>query len=475
MQKRIYFCVLNFKNNDMKKIYSLIISCAGFALLNPANSVAQQNALDFDNANDQVVATGASSLIAGSSNISLTMWVYPRNPAPAFPDFDGIAGFRNNLDADFYILHYTPTSVEARFRNSAGTAYDVIGTGIQLNTWQHLAFTYDGTNLNLYFNGQLNASLPATGSIASATEDFYIGNLLYQGTNYLLNGKVDETSLWNRTLSAAEVDCIYRNGVNVADTDLKLLYDFNEGIAGGNNASVSTLPDLKQNIDGQLLNFALNGTTSNWVAGQNNFVTTNDTVCQGDSVLFGGQYYSAAGTYTQSFPISTSCDSMVILNLAIRSFNTNLLQSGANINALQGGAIYQWVDCNNSFASIAGATSQNFTATFNGSYAVVITLGGCSDTSNCVNVTTLAISQNEFSSLASVYPNPSKETFNLNFIGIEKNIQVEVCDVTGKILYSQYFDAVKTTAINAEKWSQGVYVVKIKGENKTALKRVVKL
>lgn len=457
----------------MKKLYSLFAAIICLLALQ-TNSYAQQNALDFDNVNDEVITPAGSALIAGSTTISMTAWVYLRNPSPTFPDFDGLAGIRNNVDADFYLLHFSTSSIEARFRNSTGVNYDVIGTGVQLNTWTHLALTYNGSTLSLYIDGLLDGSIAASGFIASTTDDFYMGNLLYQTTNYWFNGKLDEVSLWNRTLTPSEINCIYNNGVNVTDTDLKLLYDFNEGVAGGNNPTITTLPDLKQNIDATLFNFALTGTGSNWVDGKNNFVTTNDTICQGDSVLFNGVYYSQAGTYTKSFPQSAACDSLVILNLFVRSINTSLLSSGANIIAQQAGATYQWVNCATNTA-IAGATSQTYTATANGSYAVVVTLNGCSDTSNCVPITGVGINENNFDGLGSIAPNPTSNNIKLTMWAEQKNINVEVCDVTGKIIYMRHFETLKNAAINTAQWQKGVYVLRLTDKNSTATKRIVKL
>ena len=42
----------------------------------------------------------------------------------------------------------------------------------------------------------------------------------------------------------------------------------------------------------------------------------------------------------------------------------------------------QWIDCNNG-QPVAGATSQSFAATTPGTYAVIVTDGACSDTSEC--------------------------------------------------------------------------------------------
>src|SRR5690606_30067270 len=51
------------------------------------------------------------------------------------------------------------------------------------------------------------------------------------------------------------------------------------------------------------------------------------------------------------------------------------------------GTTYQWIDCDNEDAPIDEATTQIFTPTATGNYAVIITKGGCSAQSECTSVT----------------------------------------------------------------------------------------
>ena len=82
------------KNNYAKQFLTGIAMLGLFISKTNAQS---NNALDFDGTNDYITSPQGSSLIAGSQNISLAMWVYPTNPAPVFPDFDGFGGIRNNI------------------------------------------------------------------------------------------------------------------------------------------------------------------------------------------------------------------------------------------------------------------------------------------------------------------------------------------------------------------------------------------
>lgn len=61
-------------------------------------------------------------------------------------------------------------------------------------------------------------------------------------------------------------------------------------------------------------------------------------------------------------------------------------QNGDLLIAAQQGASYQWLDCQQNFAPIAAETSAFFTPSQSGSYAVVVSLNGCADTSDCYTV-----------------------------------------------------------------------------------------
>jgi hypothetical protein len=79
------------------------------------------------------------------------------------------------------------------------------GTGaLPLNTWSHLAGTYDGTTMHLYLNGVLVASLAQSGNIGTSLGSLMIGgNPLSAGKNF--TGKIDEVRIYNRALGASEI------------------------------------------------------------------------------------------------------------------------------------------------------------------------------------------------------------------------------------------------------------------------------
>ncbi len=74
---------------------------------------------------------------------------------------------------------------------------------LPLNTWSHLAATYDGVTLRLYVNGAQVSSQPHTGSLVTSTGALRIGGDAVWGEYF--RGMIDEVRIYNRALLPAEI------------------------------------------------------------------------------------------------------------------------------------------------------------------------------------------------------------------------------------------------------------------------------
>lgn len=80
---------------------------------------------------------------------------------------------------------------------------------------------------------------------------------------------------------------------------------------------------------------------------------------------------------------------------------------------------YQWINCSTGLP-ISGETSASFTASVNGSYAVIIEDGDCMDTSACVNITSVGLDPLTGLREMEVFPNPFTQKIQvLNSTGLE--------------------------------------------------------
>ena len=80
----------------------------------------------------------------------------------------------------------------------------VVGTAaMALNTWTHVAVTFDGTILRLYVSGVQVKTQALTGSLLSSTGALRIGGNAVWGEYFA--GLIDEVRIYNRALSGGEI------------------------------------------------------------------------------------------------------------------------------------------------------------------------------------------------------------------------------------------------------------------------------
>ena len=187
----------------------------------------------------------------------------------------------------------------------------------------------------------------------------------------------------------------------------------------------------------------------------------SETICQGDSTFFDGTWLTASGTYIDSSQTVAGCDSITTLSLTVTPINTGVTAAGPSLTAQQNGAAYRWLDCNASFAAIAGATSQNYTSTVNGSFAVEITTSNCVDTSTCYIVAGFGLNELSFGEVK-LYPNPSKGKFSMTF-SEKVSAKLNLMDLNGKILFT---DELKGTHHYKQDFdfAPGTYIVQLEDE-----------
>ena len=161
------------------------------------------------------------------------------------------------------------------------------------------------------------------------------------------------------------------------------------------------------------------------------------------------------------------------------TINTNVNLSGQTLTASATSVAYQWIDCNNGNNEIPGATSQNFTPSTSGSYAVIITSGICSDTSSChsVTISNVGLDEYDLNNSITVYPNPSVSSFTvkLNKNGAFALKDFSIYDSRGvQVQYNlQLFDQNEVLfSIDNE---PGIYFLELKtGNGNIIMKKIIK-
>jgi len=200
------------------------------------------------------------------------------------------------------------------------------------------------------------------------------------------------------------------------------------------------------------------------------------TICSGETYTLGAQSLTTAGTYSEVFQSAAAngCDSTQVLTLTVNSADTAVTQSGATLTAEAVGAVYQWIDCDDNNAPISGKTNQNFTASANGNYAVIVTENNCTDTSSCYNVTGFGIVENSFGSDIKFYPNPTQNKVSIELDKAYSDLLITVTNLQGQELLTSSFNNKQIVDVEMDQLKAGVYFIKIDSDNNTAVIKIIK-
>ena len=155
------------------------------------------NALSF-NGSARVNVNDSASLRL-TSGMTLEAWVRPS----ALGDWRTVV-LKERTGWYAYALYANTDSGRPSGHVFTTADHDLRGTGsLAVNAWTHLAVTYNGSVLALYVNGAQVSSQPATGAIAANTGPLRIGGNAIWGEHYV--GLIDEVRIYNRALSASEI------------------------------------------------------------------------------------------------------------------------------------------------------------------------------------------------------------------------------------------------------------------------------
>ncbi len=236
-----------------------------FLLLAVSMQAQSNQYLHFDKIDDYVEVPNGSGYIANSTQITMAGWFYHDQLGYG----QGLMSIRGGGSGtgEMYLIQLNNGTIECRLITTAGFhEYVAPANSVIPQIWQHIAWVYDGTKVSLYMNGQLKGSTAASGSITATNKPFTIGKCLLGGFDFVFGGRADEVSLWSKALTQQEIQDMMENELNGDEPGLELYYKFNQGVPYEDNTSISKLESETGNgdRDGNLLNFALTGNTSNF-------------------------------------------------------------------------------------------------------------------------------------------------------------------------------------------------------------------
>ena len=253
----------------------------------PPNPFSNTLSTYFDGVDDRVEIN--RTLGSGYAELSISTWVkYNNNVAtsnkyhpivakigPSFGNSFALQNLRSGASSNGGELYFNVQTPNGSF-----TAFS--GVVPSQNVWYNIVGTYDGSNVKIYIDGVLKGTLSASGNINSNNELMMLGDAGYGGYSSILNGNLDEVSVYSRGLTQSEVTDIFGQGV---PSDVSSIPNIEAWLRMGDGDTANT---IKDNVGSN------NGTMVNMNA--SNFVTDVPTFSKKSIALDGVDDYVNCGT-----------------------------------------------------------------------------------------------------------------------------------------------------------------------------------
>lgn len=184
----------------------------------PGNAAGVQgNALALASASNQFIyRTGTADLGQGNVDFTIASWIYLTNKTNEQFYLSKTAG----SGGDEWFIEYYQTGDRLRFSIfSSVNAYNSLDAATfgspPATTWMFVVCWYVAATRTMFIsvnNGAADSLVIASSATpVDRGSPFYLGT--YRGGTLSANGRVDETGIWKRVLSAAERAALYNSGV----------------------------------------------------------------------------------------------------------------------------------------------------------------------------------------------------------------------------------------------------------------------
>jgi hypothetical protein len=458
-------------------------------------------ALEFDGSNDYIYTNTYSS---ATNSLTLEAWIFP--------------------SATVYkriISNYSGTSAVGQFgfdtsnptNNGRGLRFFVIGgpsvthsvtvaNVLTLNTWNHVASTFDNGVMKLYVNGLAVATSTAPfTSIPSNPNEITIGEDPSIVVSEYFNGKMDDIRIWNTARTAAEISTNMTNCLVGNESGLKNYFKFFEN-------SGTSIIDVVTNTVGSMVgmsastawtsgnvncgtatcNFEMTNLITVTVSPSPTIIVNSGGICPGKSftitpsgantyTIQGGSAvktptanasYTVVGTSSVGCVSSTFATSSVTIN-PLPTINASTTHTSicvgetANLTA-SGASTYAW-NPGGSGTMISVSPTVTTTYTVTGTDA-----NGCENNAVVTQSVNLCAGINQLTNSAniiSVFPNPSSTKLTVK---TDEDIQIiYIYNSLGALVQTE-----KTKTFPVEQLPSGLYILKVKTEKGIGTIRFIK-
>ena len=169
--------------------------------------------LEFDGSDDYIAVPDSDSLDVNGNQITIVAWI----KGSGWPAANHVVRkLHDQAQGHIYVLRIQPDTIRAYIATDAkpSPGYQVNGaTSLNTDRWYHVALVYDGNEIRVYLNGELDGSQTASGKIETSDGELRIARGDPAG---YFAGVIDEVAIFNVALDEGEIKEIMEGGLKTS-------------------------------------------------------------------------------------------------------------------------------------------------------------------------------------------------------------------------------------------------------------------
>tara|TARA_B110000305_G_scaffold61538_1_gene68272 strand:- start:1664 stop:6805 length:5142 start_codon:yes stop_codon:yes gene_type:complete len=211
----------------------------------------------------------------------------------------------------------------------------------------------------------------------------------------------------------------------------------------------------------------------------------NIIICEGDSVVIGTSVYYENGVYTDTFNVNIGCDSIQITEIVLSDPLANLSFNLSSLNAFViGGTLPYYFEIGNQSGIILTSTNNFGTSvsinpiTSGMYYFFIIDANNCISDTIFMQVDLIPSSFSDFQiNNLFIYPNPSSDIFNITFKSETlQDLSIRILSIVGAEVYREtknQFIGKYIKQISLDDYGKGIYFLEIETNDGVINKKLI--
>ena len=238
-------------------------------------------------------------------------------------------------------------------------------------------------------------------------------------------------------------------------------------------APSATCPEDVITCDGFVNSIGLTNVTDNCTIPAVTFDLSGATTGSGTGDASGEIFNPGVTTVTYTIDDGNGNSSQCVVsvtNSVVGDISVSIVENSLIVETI---GTYQWINCADN-SIIAGQTESTFTPTENGEYAVIVTQGECTDTSDCLMLTISGLGKNGGHQDFKVYPMPAEEFLTIDMGFENTNATIKVVNIIGQTVVVKRMLKLTKTDLDVSRFETGVYLIHIDTDQMNGVSRIIK-